>query len=201
KQFNQVMEIFRTSGFIRSFHTCAVNCGKRNIRKFPFYNKAGTRAFKEKQMTSERQFLVDHLGVRPVGEMVNGRLRIIPEMVPELVVPDLSNCDLKPYVSYRAPEVTNAEFTARDLFATVYSDKIIEDFREGKINEDGSPLHPSAEERLKPDEAWAKARQFGSDIFPADASRIPDLNSEVPELTNPEDSRPPARYHDPTRVL
>ena len=29
----------------------------------------------------------------------------VPEMVPQLVVPDLTDCDLKPYVSYRTTDI------------------------------------------------------------------------------------------------
>ncbi len=108
---------------------------------------------------------------------------------------------LKPYVSYRAPEVSQSEFTARDLFAAVYSDKIIEDFHDGKLNEDGSSKEPSEAEKLTADEAWAKARCYGSDMFVEDKDRVPDRTGEVPELADPLADRPPHRYYDPTRIL
>lgn len=46
---------------------------------------------------------VDYTGVQPVGyhDEKTGKFVIVKEMVPELVVPDLSKFKLKPYVSYR----------------------------------------------------------------------------------------------------
>lgn len=35
--------------FIRSISTSACACGKKNFKKFPLYNKRGTRNFKEQQ--------------------------------------------------------------------------------------------------------------------------------------------------------
>lgn len=47
----------------------------------------------------------------------------------------------------------------------MYAPKIIKDLKEGKLADDGSPLEPSAEERLTPEEAKIKAKQTGCDIF------------------------------------
>ncbi|XP_054927355.1 large ribosomal subunit protein mL41 isoform X1 [Dermacentor andersoni] len=86
----------------------------------------------------------------------------IPEMVPELIVPDLTNCQLGPYVSYRAPEVCQGPFTARDLFDAVYSDAVAKDFKDGQA--DKSVRH--LDEQPSPEDARVRARQTGSDIFP-----------------------------------
>lgn len=72
---------------------------------------------------------------------------------------------LKPYVSYKAPDIVQSEFTAEDLFNVVYADKIHKDMKEGKLNEDGSPKEPSPEESLTPEAAKLKADQTGTDIF------------------------------------
>lgn len=72
---------------------------------------------------------------------------------------------LKPYVSYRAPDIVQSEFTAEDLFNVVYAEKIQKDLKEGKLNEDGSPKEPSPEESLTPEAAKLKADQTGTDIF------------------------------------
>lgn len=72
---------------------------------------------------------------------------------------------MKPYVSYRAPDVTQAPFTAKDLFNVVYAKKIVEDFKASKLDEDGQPLEPSEEEKMTAEEARIKARQTGSDMF------------------------------------
>lgn len=72
---------------------------------------------------------------------------------------------LKPYVSYRAPEFVQTEFTSQDLFDSVYATKIAKDFEEGKLNDDGSSKEPSPEELMTPEEARIKAEQTGSDLF------------------------------------
>lgn len=72
---------------------------------------------------------------------------------------------MKPYVSYRAPDVTQAPFTAKDLFNVVYAKKIIEDFKASKLDENGQPLEPSDNEKMTAEEAKIKARQTGSDMF------------------------------------
>lgn len=58
-----------------------------------------------------------------------------------------------------------SEFTARDLFNVVYAPKILKDFKEGKLNEDGTPKESSPEEKMTAEEARLRARQTGSDIF------------------------------------
>ncbi|KAA0185320.1 hypothetical protein HAZT_HAZT003253 [Hyalella azteca] len=79
----------------------------------------------------------------------------IPEMIPDLI--------LKPYVSYRVPDIEQPEFTAQDLFHAVYTEKIVQDFKEGNLNEDGSSKEPSPAEQLTRDEAKIKVQQTGSD--------------------------------------
>ncbi|KAG0710931.1 39S ribosomal protein L41, mitochondrial [Chionoecetes opilio] len=70
---------------------------------------------------------------------------------------------LKPYVSYRAADVIQGEFGPQDLFYAVYSEKIAEDFKNGKLDENCDPLEPSKEEELAPEEASNKALSLGSD--------------------------------------
>ena len=72
---------------------------------------------------------------------------------------------LKPYVSYRVADVVQSEFTAKDLFDAVYSEKIVEDFKNGKLDEAGKPTEPSSEEQLTPEKAYIQARQTGTDLF------------------------------------
>lgn len=72
---------------------------------------------------------------------------------------------LKPYVSYRVPEVTQSEFTAQDLFDGVYRLKIINDFKNNMLKENGDPVEPNEDELLTPEQAKIKARQTGSDLF------------------------------------
>lgn len=46
-------------------------------------------------------------------------------MEPELVVPDLNGFQLKAYVSYKTPEITQTAFTAQALFNKVYADDVV----------------------------------------------------------------------------
>ncbi|XP_055607001.1 39S ribosomal protein L41, mitochondrial [Uranotaenia lowii] len=152
----------------RTISTTAAQSGKHNFRKFLFYNKRGTRIFKKLRAANPELYAdmpIDKRGVRDTGVTRNGQYLEIEEKIPQLVVPNLEGCKFKPYVSYRAPDVIQSEFTSQDLFNAVYAEKVIADFKSGKLNEDGSPTEPSAEESLNPDEAWVRARKTGSDMF------------------------------------
>jgi len=55
-----------------------------------------------------------YLGYTNVAEIgytdsITGKFVLVPEMVPELIVPDLTGFELKPYVSYK----TDVEIEAR----------------------------------------------------------------------------------------
>ena len=87
------------------------------------------------------------------------------EMIPELIVPDMYDCKLKPYVSYKTKEINQEELTSRDLFNVIYGSKIVQNFKEGKLDCNGNPLEPSPMEQLSPEEALRLSRQTGSDVF------------------------------------
>lgn len=129
------------------------------------YNKRGTRIFKAERHLTNPDMPIEKRGVRDTGKTVNGKFRDIEEMKPQLIVPDLTDCKFKPYVSYKAADVVQSEFTSQDLFNAIYAQKIIEDFKYDKLNEDGSSQNPSPEEELTSFEAWQKARKTGSDMF------------------------------------
>ena len=100
----------------------------------------------------------------------------LAEMIPELIVPDLYDCKLKPYVSYKTKEINQEELTSRyftshkcfwrempikvvmkqfdfrDLFNVIYGNKIVQDFKEGKLDREGNPLEPSPVEQLSSEE-------------------------------------------------
>lgn len=116
-------------------------------------------------------------GTRPIGYKVGGRFVVVPEMVPELIVPDLEGCKLKPYVSYRSTRVVQSEFTSQDLFNAVYADKIMSDFEAGKLDDTGNPLEPNELELLTPEEALDLASKTGSDLFMKDY--VPEVPEEV----------------------
>lgn len=149
----------------RTISVTAPREGKRNFRKFLILNKRGSRLHKKQQTGENPELEVDKRGVRDTGYKLNGQFIQVPEMIPELIVPDLTNCDLKPYVSYKAADVIQSEFTPQQLFDAVYSKKIVTDFRQGKLDAEGNPLEPSAEEKLQPEEAVAQARKTGSDLL------------------------------------
>uniref|UniRef100_A0A6M2DK53 Putative 39s ribosomal protein l41 mitochondrial agrilus planipennis n=1 Tax=Xenopsylla cheopis TaxID=163159 RepID=A0A6M2DK53_XENCH len=150
----------------RSITTTAPTYGKRNFRKFLLYNKRGSRLFKKQQRESANPLLpIDKRGVRDTGYTIDGKYIEVPEMIPELIVPDLTDFQLKPYVSYKTPEVVQSKFTSKDLFDAIYSKKISDDFKAGKLDENGDPLEPSVEEKLTAEEAKVNARKTGSDIF------------------------------------
>lgn len=149
----------------RSISLTSTREGKRNFRKFVIANKRGSRLHKQQQMTENRQLPIDKLGVRDTGYYVNGHLVTVPEMIPDIIVPDLKDFELKPYVSYRTEDITQSEFTPQQLFDAVYSKKIVTDFKQGKLDSDGNPLEPSEEEKLQPEEAVNRAKRTGSDIF------------------------------------
>lgn len=81
------------------------------------------------------------------------------------MVPDLQGFQLKPYVTYRAEDIQQPQFTAETLFNAVYSSKIIDDFDNNNLNPDGSPMQPSREELLTPQEAKDEASKTGTDVF------------------------------------
>ena len=149
----------------RNISLSAPRESKRNFRKFVIANKRGSRIHKTQQMGPKPELEVDRRGVRDVGYNLNGRFVKVPEMIPELIVPDLTDCKLKPYVSYKAEDVIQSEFTSQQLFDAIYGKKIVTDYKTGKLDENGDPLEPSEEEKLLPEEAVKRAKQTGSDIF------------------------------------
>ncbi|XP_062563699.1 large ribosomal subunit protein mL41 [Armigeres subalbatus] len=152
----------------RGISTTATVTGKHNFRKFLLYNKRGPRIFKQLRAANPDQYPdmpIDKRGVRDTGVTREGKYYEIAEKIPELIVPNLEGCKFKPYVSYRAPNVIQSEFTSQDLFNAIYAQKVIDDFKSGNLNEDGTSKEPSEAEQLTPDEAWVKARKTGSDIF------------------------------------
>ncbi len=111
-------------------------------------------------------------GCRPTGVRHKGGWEGVPEMIPELVVPDIpEDFPLKPYVSYKAKEIEQEELTAKDIFNVVYGRKILRDFKEGSLDAEGNPSEPSAEEAMTPEEARKAARRTGSDLFTGGAPR------------------------------
>ncbi|XP_046464474.1 39S ribosomal protein L41, mitochondrial-like [Daphnia pulex] len=151
--------------FVRGISTTACACGKRNFKKFPIYNKRGTRDFKAKQAKNPHPDVPIHTyGVRPIGYKNGSAFVEIKELIPEIIVPDLTGFKLKPYVSYRTSDIVQPPLTPEELFGAVYVKKITEDFKAGKLGPDNQSLEPSAAERLTPEEAKEKVSSIRSDI-------------------------------------
>ncbi|XP_047363048.1 39S ribosomal protein L41, mitochondrial [Vespa velutina] len=150
----------------RGISTSCVNYGKRNFRKFLFLNKRGSRDFKKKQSTDPYpDYPIDKRGVRDTGFKIGNRWINVPEMVPELIVPSLEGFTLKPYVSYKVENISQGEYTAKDLFNEIYAKKIEEDFNKQELDPNGDPMNPNEYEKLTPQEAADRAKRTGTDIF------------------------------------
>jgi len=100
----------------------------------------------------------DTLLIRYPGYWFGRKFIYVPEMEPQLIVPDLDGFELKPYISYRCPDVQQSEFTARDLFNSTIADSIIEKFK----NDQQIDVSASEEDI---ENARNKAKQIGADLF------------------------------------
>ncbi|RWS31976.1 39S ribosomal protein L41-like protein [Leptotrombidium deliense] len=105
------------------------------------------------------------LGIKHAGFWFRDKFHYVKEMEPELIVPDLTDCKLKPYVSYRTPDIHQSEFTAKALFSKVYGPKIVDEYMEGK-----RPEVEVTNEEIR--NARLKARQCCSDMFQATAKEM-----------------------------
>lgn len=114
-------------------------------------------------------------GLRNPGFRINGKFKEIQEMIPELMVPSLEGFKLKPYVSYKSLDVQQEAFTAQDLFNSVYKRKVIQDFKNNKLDENGQSVEPNANELLTPQEARDNATKPGADMF----TREPEQNHVI----------------------
>ena len=147
------------------------NTGVIYFKKIEAFNKRWSKQHKKMMFPKwERKpafpdAYVEKYGTRSTGIRHEHFWERVPEMIPELVVPDLEDCELKPYVSYATEEIYQEELTSKDLFNVIYGRKIIEDFKNNKLDADGNSLEPNELEQLSPDNAEMLARQTGSDIF------------------------------------
>merc|ERR1719187_2614495 len=132
------------------------------------FNKRGPRKYKKEQFRKWQKpgkypdLRIYNYGCRGTGVRHEAYWEHVPEMVPELVVPDLSDTELKPYVSYKTKDIYQEELTAKDLFNVIYGQKIMGDYKAGRLDSEGNPLEPSAFESLTPQQARMFARQTGS---------------------------------------
>ena len=54
---------------------------------------------------------------------------------------------LKPYVSYKVTDITQTEFTAKDLFDAIYGRELVKKCHDGKVDPD-SLLEPGTLEKV-----------------------------------------------------
>ena len=64
----------------------------------------------------------------------------------------------------KAPFLFQEELQSKDLFHAVYGKKILRDFKEGKLGEDGNPAEPSENENQTRDEAWVSEIYLNSEL-------------------------------------
>lgn len=83
-------------------------------------------------------------------------------MEPELIVPDLTGFELKPYVSYRTADINQPELTSKALFNLVYADDMYKQFLAGDLKEEEESVETMVEEAEK---ARTAAEKTGSDRF------------------------------------
>ncbi|KAK6173702.1 hypothetical protein SNE40_017108 [Patella caerulea] len=136
------------SAGLRYISSTSCLCGKKSRvpfdKRFPVTAKMVNRHRKGGNKALEMP-VAKHV-VQPTGiiEKATGKFVKVPEMIPEFIVPDLTDFPLKPYVSYKATEITQTEFTAKDLFDACYAGEIVTGVKEGKVQiKDGKVISDS----------------------------------------------------------
>ncbi|XP_071843200.1 large ribosomal subunit protein mL41-like [Apostichopus japonicus] len=112
-----VMACVRFGNCHRFFSTCFVYQGSNRYARIT--SKMGTKRFHPSR------------GGQAVGLNVGGKFKIYKEMIPELVVPDLKDFALMPYVSLRCPDNTEEPVTAKEIFDACLAPQITENFKSG----------------------------------------------------------------------
>ncbi|CAD5121083.1 DgyrCDS9623 [Dimorphilus gyrociliatus] len=123
-------------------HICTTNIlfsgfnkGKKPFDpRFPISTKDASR-FKEGGSEYMEQQLGDTENTPQLQGYIdeNGKFVHVPEMVPEFVVPDLTNFKLKPYVSYKVEDVKQSELTEEKLFIATMGRDIVNNVKSGKM--------------------------------------------------------------------
>lgn len=135
----------------------------KNFEDFKYPNQVSTfEHYKLPQELLDYEFNYpvcrDTMGIRWPGYWFKRKFVYVEEMEPELIVPDLDGFDLKPYVSYKTPDVDAKPLTAKKLFNLVYAGEIINDFKQNNVEE-----YKVTQEEI--DEARLRAMQTGADLF------------------------------------
>jgi len=135
----------------------------KNFTDFKWPNKVTTfEHYKMPQDLLDHEFNYpicrDTMGIRWPGYWFKRKFVYVKEMEPELVVPDLNGFELKPYVDYAVEDIDTKQFTAKQLFDSVYAPAIKNVFEES-----GTETFEVSSENI--DEARLKALQTGADLF------------------------------------
>ena len=146
----------------------------KNFEDFKIPNRIGTfEHYKLPQELIENEYNYpvcrDTLGIRWPGYWFRRKFVYVKEMEPEIIVPDLTGFQLKPYVSYRTEDVQTKPFTAKELFDKTYASEVERAFKENRIENLDTPPETIDEARLR-------ALQTGADLFeehPFDGVRAP----------------------------
>merc|ERR1712002_794771 len=119
---------------VRHIFLSANACGRRSTAKvkwlkmeqhpydsrFPISPKDIERTTKHSGKLNElldEIYRTGHLMPQPTGQTdKSGNFFEVPEMIPEFVVPDLTDCKLKPYVSWKVQDITQEAMTPAELF-------------------------------------------------------------------------------------
>lgn len=110
----------------------------------------------------------DPLGIRYPGYWFRKKFVYVKEMEPELMVPDLTGFQLKPYVSYRVQDVACEPLTAENLFRQTYGNLVIDAYVSGERLEIST-----TKEEIQ--DAHLRHLQTGSDMFTTSVSEAEKL--------------------------
>ncbi|GFR72645.1 39S ribosomal protein L41, mitochondrial [Elysia marginata] len=143
---------------IQRFSSCVCHCGRRLLststilhgrrsrepwdKRFPVRAEDVSPDKKGGSEEMEKALPENHVAPTGIYHKLTGEYTHVPEMVPEFVVPDLTGFELKPYVSYRAKEITQGPLTPKDIFNSVYAETVEGEYRSGsiKVEEDSIKL-------------------------------------------------------------
>lgn len=130
-------------------YTLANAKGQFEIAKMPKY-------LLEKEYN--RPNYIDQFRQKYPGFWIDQKFHYVREMDAELIVPDLTDFKLKPYVSYRVGDLDQPPLTAKDIFDNVYAPEVL------KRAEGGKPIKVRLSAR-DIHMARIKAQQTGTDLM------------------------------------
>ena len=122
---------------------------------------------------------IDQFRQKLPGYYIDGKFVYIKEMEAELIVPDLTGCQLKPYVSYGVGDVEEPPLTAKVIFDKVYATQVLSRIEAGKPVKTRLSARDIHLARIKAQQTGADLMSVknhygvGSDYWPTHAPRRP----------------------------